>query len=146
LTDIYLCEIEDLIDIGNINVDIIDSEIDLDQKIIDASAEILEIAEDDTLTRDNLFARKACVYAVKLDLEDDGFIKRRNPALTSFSDGDISVGLKGEDTERAVPETTGGKYEFYLAKIMALPVAGHHIDNPEDNLSSYARTRRTPYG
>lgn len=146
MTDIYLCEIEDLIDIGNINVDLIDSEIDFDQKIIDASYEIIEEAEDPTLTRDNLFARKACVYAVKLDLEDNGFIKRRNPTISSFSDGDISIGLGGSDTERSLPETTGGKYQYYLAKIMALPVAGHHIDAPFESGSSYVNTRRTRYG
>ncbi len=126
MSDIALCTQDDLESIGHIDTDSITT-VDLDEEIIQISKEIMAKAEL-TSVPTSIYAVKCCVFGVKADLEDSGIIKDTSRKISAFRDSDFSVNYVDDSSEREIPKTSAGKYEYYLEELMDNPFDYEIVD------------------
>lgn len=122
-----LCTLEDVKEEGAIEGTSYDSKIAY--KITDMSEEIMEVIGDDTLTRNNRNARKACVFGV-LDWLEKKKIITTAKNVTSESEGDLSRSYSQESSTSngLAPTSYKDDFEKYMLRLMPVTKTGILID------------------
>lgn len=126
-----LCIIADVKFYGGISSTLHDSRIT--RMITDMSDEIRNASKNgDILTSEDYNANKACIYGVLAWLEQEGKIKSNNTSkyITKQSDGEVVTEYKASSRKgnSMFTKSFGERFEDYLSKLKALPVAGSYDD------------------
>lgn len=116
-----LCDVEDVLNEGNIMPESFDEQIAW--KIESLSEDIKEETRRPNLTSENRIARKCCIYGVLAWMESAKLITTSR-APVSQSEGDVSMSFSQFNKQTYLEQSYEGKYFAYLYDLMENEFSG----------------------